>query len=36
MGHHLEDLLGIRVDLVLKKTLKPYIGRHILEEVQYV
>jgi len=36
MGHYLEDVLGIRVDLVLKKTLKPYIGRHILEEVQYV
>ena len=36
MGHYLEDLLGIRVDLVMKKTLKPHIGRHILEEVQYV
>jgi predicted nucleotidyltransferase len=36
MGHHLEDLLGLKVDLVLKKTLKPYIGRRILEEVQYV
>jgi len=36
MAHHLEDLLGIKVDLVMKKTLKPHIGRHILEEVQYV
>ena len=36
MGHHIEDLLGIRTDVVLKKTLKPYIGRRILEEVHYV
>ena len=36
MGHYLEDLLGLRVDLVLKKTLKPFIGQHILKEVQYV
>lgn len=36
MGHYLEDLLDIRVDLVMKKTLKLHIGQHILEEVQYV
>jgi len=36
IGHFLEDMLGIKVDLVMKKTLKPHIGRHILEEVQYV
>jgi predicted nucleotidyltransferase len=36
IGNHLEDLLGIGVDLVLKKALKPYIGRRILEEVQSI
>ncbi|MBI3741022.1 MAG: nucleotidyltransferase family protein [Chloroflexi bacterium] len=30
---HLSDLVGIKVDLVMKKTLKPYIGRNILAEV---
>lgn len=25
--------LGIKVDLVMKKAIKPHIGRHILEEV---
>lgn len=30
---HLSDLVGIKVDLVMKKTLKPYIGRQILSEV---
>ena len=30
------DLLGIKVDLVTKKALKPYIGKQILEEVHYV
>ena len=29
-------LLGIKVDLVTKKALKPYIGQRILQEVQYV
>jgi hypothetical protein len=29
----LGDLLGVKVDLVEKSTLKPAIGRHILEEV---
>ena len=33
---HLQKLLGRKVDLVSKKALKPYIGRHILEEVRYV
>ena len=33
LQYHLSDLLGIKVDLVMKKTLKPTIGRHILEEV---
>ena len=30
---HLSSLLGIKVDLVMKDTLKPLIGRHILSEV---
>jgi predicted nucleotidyltransferase len=29
----LSALLGIKVDLVLKSTLKPLIGKHILSEV---
>ena len=29
-------LLGIKVDLVTKKALKPYIGQRILQEVKYV
>ncbi len=30
---HLSALVGIKVDLVMKKTLKPHIGRAILAEV---
>ncbi len=30
---HLSEVLRIKVDLVEKSTLKPAIGRHILEEV---
>jgi predicted nucleotidyltransferase len=30
---HLSELVGIKVDLVMKKTLKPHIGRVILAEV---
>lgn len=33
---HLTKLLGIKVDLVMKKALKPNIGRNILKEVIYV
>ncbi|TAN62410.1 nucleotidyltransferase [bacterium] len=32
----LEQLLKLKVDLVTKKALKPYIGKHILEEVVYL
>jgi predicted nucleotidyltransferase len=32
----LEKELGIKVDLVSKGALKPYIGKHILEEVVMV
>ena len=30
---YLSALLGVRVDLVMKSTLKPLIGRHILSQV---
>jgi predicted nucleotidyltransferase len=33
LEHYLSDLQGIKVDLVEKGTLKPTIGRRILEEV---
>jgi len=32
----LSQLLGVRVEIVTKKALKPYIGKRILEEVRYV
>jgi predicted nucleotidyltransferase len=36
LEHRLQELLGVRVDLVSSKALKPYIGRRILDEVRYV
>ena len=33
---YLEDLLGMHVDLVTKEALSPYIGPHIMREVEYV
>ncbi len=36
LENYLSDKLGIKVDLVMKKTLKPYIGKIILEEVVYL
>ncbi|MBI5031971.1 MAG: nucleotidyltransferase family protein [Chloroflexi bacterium] len=33
LENHLTDLVGIKVDLVMKKTLKPHIGRYILTEL---
>ena len=32
----LSELLGKKVDLVMKTALKPKIGKYILEEVQYI
>lgn len=29
-------LLGVKVDLVTRKALKPYIGERIIQEVRYV
>ncbi|MFB3887592.1 MAG: nucleotidyltransferase family protein [Thermodesulfobacteriota bacterium] len=36
LKNYLSDLLGVEVDLVMKKALKPRIGQRILNEVQYV
>ena len=33
LKEHLSELLGKTVDLVMKKSLKPNLGKHILEEV---
>lgn len=36
LEEYLEKLVGVDVDLVSKRALKPRIGRHILGEVVYV
>jgi hypothetical protein len=36
LENYLSDLLGIKVDLVMKRALKPNIGKVILEEVAYI
>lgn len=36
MEEFLGQILGVKVDLVSKKALKPRIGKHILEEVIYI
>ena len=36
LRNFLSDLLGVKVDLVEKRALKPAIGKHILEEVVFV
>lgn len=33
LEHHLSDLLGVQVDLVMKDALKPRIGQRVLDEV---
>lgn len=33
LENYLSETLGVKVDLVEKNTLKPRIGKHILEEV---
>jgi predicted nucleotidyltransferase len=35
LAFFLEDLLGRQVDLVTAESLSPYIGPHILREVEY-
>jgi len=36
MENYLSDILGVKVDLVMKNALKPRIGKHILQEVIYI
>lgn len=36
LEEYLTDLLKIKVDLVMKTSLKPSIGKRILNEVEYV
>jgi hypothetical protein len=36
LKNHLSDLLGVNVDLVTKKALKPKIGERILRETVYI
>lgn len=33
LENYLSDVIGLKVDLVMKDALKPRIGRHILQEV---
>ena len=35
LAFFLEDLLGRKVDLITPEALSPYIGPHILREVEY-
>ncbi len=36
LEEYISDLLGIKVDLVMKSALKPRIGKQILKEVVYI
>lgn len=36
LERHLSEILGRKVDLVMKSALKPRIGKHILREVRYL
>ena len=36
LEEYLSNILGVKVDLVLKKTLKPGIVKNVLKEVVYV
>ena len=36
LEEYLSDILGVEVDLILKKTLKPEIAKNVLKEVVYV
>jgi len=36
LERYLSQLLGVKVDLVMKSALKPRIGAHILKEVCYI
>ena len=36
LEEYLTDILGVKVDLVIKSSLKPQIGKRILSEVVYL
>ena len=36
LAYYLEDQLGRKVDLVTRDSLSPYLGPHILREVEYL
>lgn len=36
LAYFMEDLLGRRVEIITRNGLSPYIGPHILKEVEYV
>ncbi|MBF0520403.1 MAG: nucleotidyltransferase family protein [Nitrospirae bacterium] len=36
LENYLKNLFEVKVDLVTKGALKPYIGRHIMNEVVYI
>lgn len=36
LENYLSDLLGVKVDLVEKETLKPGLGRHVLDEAESI
>jgi len=36
LENYLQELLGVKVDLVTRAALKPHIGAKILQEVKYV
>ena len=36
LEEHLQEKLQVKIDLVSKKALRPYIGKYILKEVEYI
>lgn len=36
LKEYLSRLTGVKVDLVMKRALKPYIGKNILREIMYL
>jgi predicted nucleotidyltransferase len=35
LNYYLKELFGCRVELITRQSLSPYIGPHILKEVEY-
>jgi predicted nucleotidyltransferase len=33
LEHYLTDVLGVKVDLVMREALKPAVGEHVLQEL---